>query len=150
MKQPSWPVLAIAVVLAGACAHTKTTDDGTSKETKPEANPVEAKETKPRAAPERHAKQGSELHPGDRDATPVATAPAGLLVPGAADKIRERLVAGGFLPRDAKSSDAAMREGLKRFQRAKDLPATGVPDHETVKRLGLDPDQTFRQGVVKD
>jgi hypothetical protein len=146
MKRRRLPILAVVVALAGGCAHSKVTDDGTSKETKKE----EAKETKPRVAPERRAKQGSELHPGDRAATPVATAPAGLLVPGADEKIRERLVAGGFLPRDAKSSDAAMREGLKRFQRAKDLPATGVPDHETVKRLGLDPDQTFRQGIVKD
>ena len=142
-----WPILAIAIGLAGGCAHTKATDDGTSKEsTKQE----EAKETKPRAAPGGHTKQSTELHPGKRDAVPVATTPGGLLVPGAEDKIRERLVVGGFLDRDARSSDAAMREGLKQFQRAKDLPATGVPDHETVKRLGLDPDQTFRQGIVKD
>ena len=148
MTRRRWPMLAIAIALAGGCAHTKVTDDGTSKEAKQE----QAKESKPRAAPEEraHAKQASELHPGNRDAVPVATTPGALLVPGAEDKIRERLVAGGFLARDAKSSDAAMREGLKQFQRAKDLPATGVPDHETIKRLGLDPDQTFRQGIVKD
>ena len=57
-------------------------------------------------------------------------------------------MAGGFLGRDA--SDAAKRQGLRRFQRAHDLPATGVADHETVKRLGLDPDQIFRQATVKD
>ena len=142
-----WPVIVLAVALAVGCAHTKVTDDGTSKEPKQEEP---AKETKPRAAAEGRARQGSDLHPGNRDAVPVATTPSALLVPGAADKIRERLVAGGFLARDAKSSDAAMRECLNRFQRAKDLPATGVEDHETVKRLGLDPDQTFRQGIVKD
>ncbi len=48
------------------------------------------------------------------------------------------------------ASDAATREGVRRFQRAQDLPATGVPDAETVKRLGLDPDKTFRRGTVKD
>ena len=63
--------------------------------------------------------------PGNPDAVPVATAPEALLAPGAEDKIRERLVAGGFLAGDAKS-DAAMREGFRRFQRAQDLPATGV------------------------
>jgi hypothetical protein len=43
-----------------------------------------------------------------------------------------------------------MSDGLRRFQRAHDLPATGIPDHQTVKDLGLDPDQIFRQGPVKD
>ncbi len=78
----------------------------------------------------------------------MATAPEALLAPGADHEIRQRLVAGGFLARDA--SDAATREGIRRFQRAQDLPATGVPDAETVKRLGLDPDKTFRRGTVKD
>jgi hypothetical protein len=146
MMRRRWPTLVIAIALAGGCAHTKVTDDGTDKESKKE----EAKEPKPRAAPEGRVKQGGELHPGNRDAVPVATTPGGLLVPGAEDKIRERLVAGGYLAPDAKSSDGAMRDALKRFQRAKDLPATGIPDHETVKRLGLDPDQTLRQGIVKD
>jgi murein L,D-transpeptidase YcbB/YkuD len=43
-----------------------------------------------------------------------------------------------------------MRDGIRRFQRAHDLPATGVADNETVKSLGLDPDQIFRKAAVKD
>ena len=43
-----------------------------------------------------------------------------------------------------------MRDSIRRFQRAEDLPATGVPDRETVERLGLDPDETFRRGTVKE
>ena len=139
-------IVAIAVALACGCGHAKSTDKGTS-----EAPPQEeAKQAKPRAASEGHAKQHGDAHAGKRDDVPVSTTPGGLLAPGAEDKIRERLAADGFLPGDGKSSEAAQREGLKRFQRAKDLPATGVPDHETVKRLGLDPNQIFSQGNVKD
>ena len=146
MKRRRSLPLAVVLALAGGCAHTTVTDDGTNKQTKKD----EAKAAKPRAAPEGGRKQASELHPGNPDAVPVATAPGALLVPGAEEKIRERLVAAGFLAGDAKSSDASMREGLRRFQRAKDLPATGIADHETVKRLGLDPDQIFRQATVKN
>ena len=95
-------------------------------------------------------KKGSELHPGNPDAVPVATAPDALLVPGAEEQIRERLIAGGFLAADADKSNGATRGAIRKFQKAQDLPATGVPDAETVKRLGLDPDKTFRRGTVKD
>ena len=108
----------------------------------------DSKKTKPK--PRAGDKKGSELHPGKPDAVPVATAPEALLAPGAEDKIRERLVAGGFLATDADKSNGATRGGIRRFQKAQDLPATGVPDAETVKRLGLDPDKTFRRGTVKD
>ena len=146
-------LLAAALALSGACAHTKTTDDGSSKpaeaekaEKEPQAKKQEKKQT-PRAPGEG---KGSELHPGNPDAVPVATAPEALLKPGAEDKIRERLIAGGFIDRDDKESGAAMRKGLRRFQKEHDLPATGVADHQTVKGLGLEPDQIFRQATVKD
>jgi hypothetical protein len=147
MKGHGFRILAVAVAVAGGCAHAKSTDDGTSKEP---TQQEDAKDTKPQAAPQKHAKQSSEPQRGNSDAVPVSTTPGGLLAPGAEDKIRDRLVEEGFMARDAKSSEAGLRQGLKRFQRAKDLPETGMPDHETVKRLGLDPDQTFRQGAVKD
>ena len=68
----------------------------------------------------------------------MSTSPAGLLAPGADDKIRDKLAAAGFAA-DGKSTKEAMR----RFQRANDLPATGSPDHETVKKLGLDSERDF-------
>ena len=75
----------------------------------------------------------------------MSTSPAGLLAPGADDKIRDKLAAAGFAAK-GKSTD----EALRRFQRANDLPATGIPDHETVKKLGLDPNDIFRAAAVKD
>jgi hypothetical protein len=76
--------------------------------------------------------------------TPLAQAPEGLLTPGAEQKIRDKLSAGGFMKEDANASTGV---ALRRFQAAHDLPATGVPDHETVRRLGLNPDDLFRKAA---
>jgi hypothetical protein len=143
-----WRMLVVgALALGGGCSHTKTTDEGTEKPGKPEEGEAQKPAKRNAAEP---GGRGSQLHPGDREAVPVATAPDALLAPGGDKKIRERLEAEGYLSADGKDSDAAMREGIRRFQRAKDLPVTGVPDHETVKRLGLDTNQVFRHGGVKD
>jgi hypothetical protein len=76
--------------------------------------------------------------------TPLAQAPEGLLMPGAEQKIHDKLSAGGFMKEDANASTGA---ALRRFQAAHDLPSTGVPDHETVRRLGLNPDDLFRKAA---
>lgn len=74
---------------------------------------------------------GDDLDPED---IPVASSPQGLLKPGADEKVREKLgVAKG----------AGMRKALMNFQREHDLPATGMLDHETVEKLGLDPKDIF-------
>ena len=144
-----WRILVLATALAG-CAHTKSTDKGAESQDQ-DAKKADAKtETAKPESAGRVARKSGAGGADERDSVPIASAPEGLLAPGAEKKIREKLAAGDFIARDAEPSDAAMREGLRKFQRAKDLPATGVPDHETVKRLGLDPDQIFRHGGVKD
>jgi hypothetical protein len=130
-------VAALLVALAG-CSHAKTTDKGQpAKEATPEPE-AEAKTSE--RAPARAREPASKP-----DDVPVSTSPAGLLAPGADDKIRDKLAAAGFAT-DGKSTN----EALRRFQKANDLPATGVPDHETVKKLGLDRDEIFRAAAVKD
>jgi hypothetical protein len=141
-------ILLVALALGGgACTHTKTTDDGKPRASENDEAKEEPKKAKPRAAADG---KGSELHPGKPDAVPVATAPEALLLPGAEEKIRDRLIAGGFLDSDRKQSKTAMRDSIRRFQKEHDLPATGVADHETVKGLGLEPDEIFRQATVKE
>jgi hypothetical protein len=137
-------IATISLLVAAGCAHTKTTDNGSEKAAKPSE---EAKTERPRA---RSSGADEPAKPRGEHAIPVASSPGGLLAPGADGKIRERLAVEGFLDDDAKRTDGAMSDGLRRFQRAHDLPATGIPDHQTVKDLGLDPDQIFRQGPVKD
>jgi hypothetical protein len=146
-----WRIAVLASALAGGCAHTKSTDEGAAA--RDEQDQKEAGKT---TKPESRRTGGTGAHEaggqgaGKHATVPVASAPEALLAPGAEKKIREKLAADGFMGRDAETSDASMREGIRRFQRAKDLPATGVADQETVKRLGLDPDQIFRRGTVKD
>lgn len=138
-------VLTIALAVGGGCAHTKTTDQGDEQKT---AQPSEEKTTPEKPRPARAKHEPARAESKDEDGVPLATSPGGLLAPGAEQKIREQLVAHGFLKDDAKSG--AMSEGLRRCQAAHDLPATGMPDNATIKALGLKPDQIFRQGPVKD
>jgi putative peptidoglycan binding protein len=139
MKSPGRArVAALLLALAGgglACAHAKTT----------EAEQPQSAQKSPPAAEDHSAKRAA-AEPASKSPTaiPVVGAPEGLLEPGAEPKIRDKLAAGGFLGQGGDDHDASLREGLRRFQRAHDLPATGTPDHETVKKLGLDPNQIFR------
>jgi murein L,D-transpeptidase YcbB/YkuD len=68
---------------------------------------------------------------------PVASSPAGLLKPGAEEKVRAKL--------GVKQKGEDLRPALQRFQREHDLPATGILDHRTAKELGLDPDEVFER-----
>ena len=124
-----------ALALVG-CAHTKTTEPTEPAEPKAAEKPSSTERAphtgKLRAAPT-----------GERPkTTPLAQAPEGLLTPGAEQKIHDKLSAGGFVKEDENASTGA---ALRRFQAAHDLPSTGAPDHETVRRLGLNPDDLFRK-----
>jgi len=130
----------LAVIGLAGCGHAKTTDEGKPAQESEAAPESDAKAKTPEPARKRASEPASK--PED---VPVSTSPGGLLAPGADDKIRDKLASAGFAA-EGKSS----KEALRRFQRANDLPATGIPDHETVKKLGLDPDQIFRAATVKD
>ena len=124
----------LALALAG-CAHTKTTEPA-----EPEAaEKPSSTERAPRTGKLRVGPTGEQPK-----TTPLAKAPEGLLTPGAEQKIHDKLSAGGFMKEDANDST---RVALRRFQAAHDLPSTGVPDHETVRRLGLNPDELFRKAT---
>ena len=115
-----------ALVLALGCGHTHTVEN-----TAPAPSP---------AAQDQQLPAGGR-HRGEGTGAPVATSADALLAPGGAEKIRAKLRDQGFLEHD----DDALGTGLRRFQAKHDLPETGMPDHETVAKLGLDPDQIFRK-----
>ena len=73
----------------------------------------------------------------------VASSPE--LRPGAIQMIQQRLESLGTLPAQKGSGelDAATHAALARFQEANHLPATGEPDGETVRMLGLRPSNIF-------
>jgi hypothetical protein len=80
---------------------------------------------------------------------PLAASPGGVLVPGAVERIQQALAARGYLDlRAAKRGqiDDATASAIRKLQSDQDIARTGFPDHETVRRLGLDPDRLFRRG----
>jgi hypothetical protein len=79
--------------------------------------------------------------PGHPD---LAASPAQLMAPGSADAIAGALRKRGLLAQDDASSKG-MEKALRTFQESQGLAATGFPDHETLRKLGIDPkevDQT--------
>lgn len=134
----------MALVLG--CAHARQAEDATNAQTSEPSGehaadaPAEAAEAPPaQAAPDGAGRDADGAEdPGE---VPVALSPRGLLKPGAEDIVRERLgVADG---------GESLRAALQRFQRSRDLPATGVLDHETAEELGLDPDQLFERARAR-
>ena len=115
---------AAAVGLAAGCGHTHTVENTTPP-------PEESAATHP----------SKSAHPGGGTGAPVATSADALLAPGGAAEIRRKLKEDGFLEHD----DASLEAGLRKFQAKHDLPETGIPDHATVAKLGLDPNKVFRQ-----
>jgi Putative peptidoglycan binding domain len=126
----------IGVVLAAsACAHTHAVEPAPTPEPAAQHHPSQK---------ERGAGKAKREEPKGDNAVPVATSADALLAPGGVDQIREKLKAQGFL-----EDGASLETGLRTFQEKHDLPATGVPDHATVSKLGLDPERIFRQAAAK-
>jgi hypothetical protein len=153
---------ALAVTAAAflGCAHAKTTDAQRTEEKQEEKQDEtqEQKQSEAKGGKGDQKKAGSAREgarrdtdadkraerPAAADEVPVPNTAAGLLSPGADDKIREKLSERGFTGGGDKNK-VSTEEALRRFQRDKELPATGMPDHATVRALGLDPDDVFRR-----
>jgi hypothetical protein len=142
--------LALLASFAG-CGHAHTTDAGKSENPSKQGTAAggegdgagngatNARSERPSTERKEHvdADRGDQAQGGG---VPVASSAEGLLRPGAEEKIRDKLAAGGFIDRDGGN----MRAGLLRFQREHDLPATGTPDVATLRKLGLDPGALLR------
>jgi hypothetical protein len=137
----TWLALGLGLGLAGpGCAHTRSTDASEVPEPPKGAAP-----------PTDHPASGSGQNahhaaPTETGGIPVASSPEGLLAPGGEHDIRDKLVDGGYLKKgdETQSTEA----GLRKFQKERDLPVTGVADHATVKALGLDPNRIFKHADV--
>jgi murein L,D-transpeptidase YcbB/YkuD len=135
-----------------ACSHPRTASDATQASAGEQTQGETAADDKSEASQDSNAQQDeaqpktkrnpSSTKPRGEDAPAasdaqqpeVATSARGLFKPGAEEKVRDKL---------GLSKDASLRAPLQRFQREHGLPATGMLDHETAKRLGLNPDDIF-------
>src|ERR1700750_661869 len=69
---------------------------------------------------------------------PLAASPSGLIDPGSQQKIARALKDKGVVERDDIRGEQ-LSAGLRKFQESQGLAATGFADHETLRRLGIDP-----------
>ena len=158
-------LLGIALAAANGCGHARTVEpavppaeakkaekkDEKKEETKAEEKKTEAVDGKAEEAPKKTAATFTSHHKGDakrsEGAVRLSTSPTALLKPGALESIQEKLAHEGTLKGEPTGKmDAATQKALAEFQRDHDLPATGVADDATVKRLGLKPADVFRSG----
>jgi peptidoglycan hydrolase-like protein with peptidoglycan-binding domain len=102
---------------------------------------------------ERAAEQPSETaRPAPRGIPPragrprVPASPQGLLAPGAIGELQRALAERGYLAAHRRGElDEPTTRAVRKFQSDEHLAATGVPDHETLQRLGVDPDKAYRK-----
>ncbi len=97
----------------------------------------------PKDASAQQAKQAAQPSPAP-GGPPLAMSPAAMLKPGAAALIEEALDKHGFPTERSGTLGPATERQLARFQKQQGLADTGLPDRETVRRLGLDPDAVYR------
>jgi Putative peptidoglycan binding domain len=143
----SLAALAVALCFAAGagagCGHTHTASDtGTSAA----ADKTAAKHRDDISADAPGKTMRSENGP------PLATSPGGLLEPEAVKELQEKLVSHGQLAEADQSGklDGPTHKALREFQRANNMPATGMPDDLTIQRLGLKPEQLTRAAPKGD
>ncbi len=91
----------------------------------------------PPDAPTRLPSPAAVTPPSEPGHRPLASSPAQLMAPGSADAIADALRKRGLLSENASSKE--LEAALRAFQDSQGLAATGFPDHETLRKLGLDP-----------
>ena len=116
-----------ALVLVAACAHTT--------ETSKNADVKDARSTQAGESTNGAGKGTPKTPPGH---PPLAASPSELLQPGARQRVAQALRTKGFLDSDDAKGEQ-LGAGLRKFQESQGLAATGFPDHETLRRLGIDP-----------
>jgi uncharacterized iron-regulated membrane protein len=125
---------AALLLLVAACSHTETVK-----------KPAAGEGAQASAAQGRRAPSGSRASvPRSDNGTPVPREPEKVLAPGQLERVQGQLASRGLLEAHQRGTlDEPTRRALRRLQHDSNLPETGLPDHETVRKLGLDPDKVF-------
>jgi peptidoglycan hydrolase-like protein with peptidoglycan-binding domain len=141
--------LLAAMLGCASCFHTHQVakgdkGDDTAKEEKSGDRAPQPKESEGGAA----AKPSQARRPEKPGRPPLSAGPEGLFVPGGVEQLQNALAHRGYLDMSqAKKGDidAETSAAVRKFQSDEGIARTGNPDHETVRRLGLDPDKLFRK-----
>jgi peptidoglycan hydrolase-like protein with peptidoglycan-binding domain len=153
----------VAGVLAcAACFHTHKVAKGDKDAKSPEeqASPATGGARTRAASDEQAAPQPKESEggaaakpsqarrPQKPGRPPLSAGPAGLFVPGGVEQVQNALAHKGYLDMSQVKEgdiDAQTSAAVRKFQSDQGIARTGNPDHETLRRLGLDPDKLFRK-----
>jgi len=98
------------------------------------------------------AKQTLEKPPETKQVTserPVRTTPGGMLDPQSVKQIQGKLSARGFKVAQSGQLDQATEAALRKFQAHEQIASTGLPDFDTIRRLGLDPKKVYLGGTQR-
>jgi hypothetical protein len=80
---------------------------------------------------------------------PVRTTPGGMLDPAAMKKVQAALSSHGVNAPSSGQLDEETQAALRRFQAKEKMAKTGMPDYDTLRRLGLDPKEIYLGGVQR-
>ncbi len=139
----------IAVVALAGCFHATHVEKPDQAGGNGQAPPQQAQPRQREGGPS--AKPRLARRPQKPGRPPLAASPSALFVPGGVEQVQKALEQRGYLDAaQAKSGDidAATADAVRKFQADQGIARTGNPDHETMRRLGLDPDQLFRKSSV--
>jgi peptidoglycan hydrolase-like protein with peptidoglycan-binding domain len=80
---------------------------------------------------------------------PVRTTPGGMLDPQSLKQVQSALDKRGFKTSDSGQLDEETQAALRRFQKREHVAQTGLPDFDTLRRLGLDPKKIYLGGTQR-
>jgi hypothetical protein len=131
-------VLMLSLLWVSTCSHTQELEEPDEKKAEdPQKTRAEKKERK--------ARESEVKRPAYRGRPELSTNATGLMLPGGPAKIQRALAKAGYYQGAFNGElDDETAAALRKFQGANELAKTGAPDEETVKALGLDPDDVWR------
>ncbi|MFL5260842.1 MAG: peptidoglycan-binding domain-containing protein [Anaeromyxobacteraceae bacterium] len=142
------PQAVAAWLLALACFHTQHVAKSGAEDSGGEGDEAAAsgKRAGGSGAPEkgRDAAPSRSRVPARAGRPTVAASPEGLMNPGAIRRIQAALRTKGYLEAESGDLDDPTAAALRRFQADEGIAATGAPDRETLRRLGVDPNEVYR------
>jgi len=80
---------------------------------------------------------------------PVRTTPGGMLDPKSMKQIQAKLSARGFKVDESGELDEGTQAAIRKFQAHEHIASTGLPDFDTLRRLGLDPKKVYLGGTQR-
>lgn len=128
MARRSDHVAAFVFAALVGCGHARDTGDGNRAERPDSVDPKKSAAAR------------------DEDPPPPSGFGRRVARPGQLENLQRALHERGFLDRvRGDRLDAPTQAALRTFQEKENLPGTGFPDAETVRRLGLSPESFFRK-----